>query len=123
MYKAKIFGKVVKLTDKDFKQIVRKYDIENAVMHETFLTEMKINIRCSLCDKFADKDFCAGCPFSKFLSSHRSGCVKAAELIVGRPIKLNHEVTYLDTPRQVVGVEKIHRFLLKRFKKVSKYRY
>ena len=117
MYRAKIFGKVVKLSDKDFKQIVRKYDIVNAVnSREGYTDDMEINVDCSLCNKFMGN--CSNCPFGKFVPGATCGCVEAAKLIVGKDVSLSDWGTIMGTPEDVIHVEKIHRFLLKKFKKV-----
>jgi hypothetical protein len=128
MHVAKILGKVVKLSDKDFKKIVRRFDILNA--SRSFLddeeTSLDINVRCPLCEKFPIF-VCTGCPFKKFEDKDRGpyigskdvGCYKVVESIIGDIFDLYEDGIPLRTVDKAIKVEKVRRFLLKRFKKIG----
>jgi len=120
MYKAKILGKIIKISDKDFKKIVRKYDILNAV-EESLGKGFKVPIPCPLCSKRIWGG-CCRCPFDVFSTPEiRSsvGCQNLAEKVFGRKTFLYDWGTPISSAWDAIKVERIWRFLLKNFKKVK----
>ena len=130
MYKAKIFGKEVMLSDKTFKKIIKKYDIVRATLPSSRKAVedgsedegWSIKQKCPLCmeDFFSCEEM--SCPFYKFHRNFLLGCAVVVGLILKKgwdDYELYDYGTPLKTVEATIDTEKIRRFLLSKFKKVS----
>ena len=118
MYIAKIFKKEVKLSDKDFKLILKKYDIVNAVLNlNLWPGKWEIRVHCPLCVKFGNCEFC---PFGVFSTKKNvCGCYNLVYKLLGKHQEIHEPTTFVNSIENAINIEKIHRFLLKKFKKVE----
>jgi len=73
-YIAEWEGKKIILTEKDYEILMRRFDIRNFELKETFYYINKV--ACPLCNKYLMNRHCRGCTFNKFYKSGRPGCTK-----------------------------------------------
>lgn len=78
MRKGTLLGKDFYLTEKQWSQLIGRFDVDKAKEHtDTF----KIQVRC-----FCDELPCDECPLTVLKSSKYSGCTQAIREIIGRRI-------------------------------------
>jgi len=92
MVKYKHKGKLIVVSNKDYEQILRRFDIDNfelrprtAINSEYIIYACEVS--CPLCDKHADNSTgCIGCTFSKFSKrkpNDGAGCLDVIFDILG----------------------------------------
>ncbi len=72
-------GKEILLTNKDWKQIRKRFNSKNVIFGYFTTYEYP----CHLCKKHPDY-FCKGCPFKKFYKDDHPGCLCVAGAILGK---------------------------------------
>ena len=92
MYVGKILDKTIRLYNKDYEALKKKWHPSNV---ETIHKKNYISGRCTLCDKFYSFPLCPDCPFSVFFEPFNIGCVavlrtvvKTADIIIGNRVTL-----------------------------------
>jgi len=71
-YVANWEGKEMILTKKDYKILLKRFDIKKFKLIDGYYVN---EVACPLCDKFIDNQ-CSGCTFNKFYgSNHSFGCI------------------------------------------------
>lgn len=134
MKKAEIYGKTIKITNKDHKQLLKRFNLKNFIFYnrrsENY-PNMYVNITpCPLCNKYIDF-FCICCPLKQFegdYKKYRYGC----HVIVSKFIYSKTKKNISFNVGNVVGynngrlieaekeIKMIYNFLLRRFKDVKK---
>lgn len=86
-YVANWEGKEMILTKKDYKTLLKRFDIKKFRLINGYHVN---NVTCPLCEKFIDNQ-CNGCTFNKFYgSSHSFGCIGILKQI-SKEIKSNNQ--------------------------------
>ena len=129
MYEATIKGKKVRLTNRDFESILKRFDVSRFKLtsEEDYCWN---NMSCSLCKKHHSvKESCGACPFDVFRRGSleqffvQEGCmVLITDTTKGeRALKLNpSSIKYRqdNKDRAITQLKRIHRKLKTKFKKV-----
>ena len=92
IYKGKILGKSVKISNEDYKQLLRRFDLKNI---EEDYEEYYINVVCPFCHRYyflsiyppLRTTFCnSKCPFAQFETEDNVGCLNVIESFIDKKI-------------------------------------
>jgi len=89
-YVAKWKGEKIILTKKDYKILLKRFNIENFQLIEGHYEN---EVTCSLCEKFIDNQ-CNGCTFNKLSGGHNFGCIGIVNQI-SEEIKVSNKYLHL----------------------------
>lgn len=76
MRKGTLFGEDFYLTEKQWSQLVGRFDVDKA---KEYTDTFKIKVRC-----FCDGIPCSKCPLGKFRTPENNGCGRAISAVVGK---------------------------------------
>lgn len=96
MYKGKILDKPTKVSNRDYNQLLRKFNLKNI---EEYDTKWEINVKCSYCFKYnnfklldkswgvLERPYCKPkCPFAQFETDDEVGCMNVMRSFVDEEI-------------------------------------
>ena len=121
MKTATILRKEVKINEKDFKKILKRFDVNN--FSNRYRGGFTNHIPCPLCEKFTDT--CEKCPFQKFEPEPESieqGCMVVIKSILKNFENYKKDIVIIDDSLEYKNskgkkhIEKIYKFLIKKFK-------
>lgn len=94
MYKGKILGKPTKVSNKDYNQLLRKFNLKSI---EEYDTKWEIDVKCSYCFKYnnfllkdktwgvLERPYCKPkCPFAQFEVEDEVGCMNVMRSFVDK---------------------------------------
>lgn len=91
MIKLQVCGKTIKLEDRDWENLMQRFNPANAKFNEVS-RRYNIKIRCSLCLKYRsgrdEVDYCLSCPFNVFAEvedDRTDGCIR----LINRLLRFN----------------------------------
>jgi hypothetical protein len=115
MKTGKIFGQMIKINEKDFKQILNRFDIEKFKEADKGWYKFKNYIKCPLCKKYLSTD-CRKCEFYKFHGSH--GCIWVLDQISSERFNyVSIKCDYITSDKKGFKyISKIRNYLIKHFK-------
>ena len=103
-----VSGKELKITDHDYKQLLKRFDINNFKKCENY-------VDCPFCEKYCSKLLCESCPCCK---NGLTGCADIIDTVAkirNNMIELGYTVSYFGrTGRN--QIKKIHKWLVEDFK-------
>ena len=115
MRQATFLRKKVSVSEKDYKRLLNRFDPKKLTVGKSR------KISCPLCARFLVKNSsCSGCTFRKFYHES-SGCCDLIERLLRSesllPYLLSDSIA-VETSKELKGVEKIHKILQDRFKRI-----
>lgn len=121
MIKLRLCGKTIKLEDRDWENLMMRFNPTNAKFNE-HSTRFSIKIPCNLCKKYRsgrhESKYCKGCPFTVFAEwadDGLDGCIKLINRLLRYETEfaLSMSTVYWYRYQRKTAVKQLKRFIHK----------